>query len=292
MNTATLHRRQPAELSAFALAIALLAGCASTRPGAESVAPQLIAPGRVAIVAARYVPEPAFNTYARGRGAAAGENGIKSAAKGALGGAFLLPVVVSSVVPPLIALAPLLAPIGAVTGAVVGGTAGVVSGAWSGLPSEQVAALHQPIERARREQAMQSAMAKRVLQEGAAMPHYQFAYLPEAGPASAFDTPDYHSLKAEGFDSVLELGVASVGFEAMKGEPASAVFEMKLRTRVVPLSGHGSPLVRELQHRGQWRGVPEWVADDGTLLQRELDQSYRALARDLSTAVFWPVSAE
>jgi hypothetical protein len=193
MNTATLHRRQPAELSAFALAIALLAGCASTRPGAESVAPQ-IAPGRVAIVAARYVPESAFNTYARGRGAAAGENGVKSAAKGALGGALLLPLVVASVFPPLIAVAPFLAPIGAVSGAVVGGTAGVVSGAWNGMPSEQVAALHQPIERARREQAMQGAMAKRVLQEGAAMPHYQFAYLPEAGPASAFDAPDYHSL--------------------------------------------------------------------------------------------------
>ena len=54
----------------------------------------------------------------------------------------------------------------------MGGTAGAVSGAWNGLPSEQVAALHQPIERARREQAMQGAMAKRVLQEGAAMPHY------------------------------------------------------------------------------------------------------------------------
>ena len=67
---------------------------------------------------------------------------------------------------------------------------------------------------------------------------------------------------------------------------------MKLRTRVVPLSGHGSPLVRDLQHRGQWRGVPEWAADDGKLLQQELDQSYRALARDLSTAAFWPVSAE
>ena len=290
MNTATLHRRQPAELSALALAIALLAGCASTRP--ESVAPQLIAPGRVAIVAARYAPEAAFNTYARGRGAAAGENGVKTAAKGALGGAFLLPMVVASVVPPLIVLAPVLAPIGAVTGAVVGGTAGVVSGAWNGLPSEQVAALHQPIERARREQAMQSAMAKRVLQEGAAMPHYQFAYLPEAGPASAADAPDYHSLKAEGFDSVLELGVASVGFEAMKGEPASAVFEMKLHTRVVPLSGQGSPIVRDLQHRGQWRGVPEWAADDGKLLQQELDQSYGALARDLSTAVLGPVSAE
>jgi hypothetical protein len=60
MNTATLHRRQPAELSAFALAIALLAGCASTRPSAESVAPQLIAPGRVAIVAAHYVPASEF----------------------------------------------------------------------------------------------------------------------------------------------------------------------------------------------------------------------------------------
>jgi hypothetical protein len=50
--------------------------------------------------------------------------------------------------------------------------------------------------------------------------------------------------------------------------------------------------VRELQHRGRWRGVPEWAADDGKLLQEELDQSYGALALDLSAAVLWPVSAE
>jgi hypothetical protein len=47
-----------------------------------------------------------------------------------------------------------------------------------------------------------------------------------------------------------------------------------------------------LQHRGQSRGVPEWAADDGKLLQQELDQSYGALALVLSAAVLWPVSAE
>src|SRR5437879_13166939 len=112
MNTATLQRRQPAELSAFALAIALLAGCASTRPGAESVAPHLIAPGRVAIVAARYVPEPEFNTYAQGKGALAGEKAVKSAAGGAAVGA-LSPLLASIYIPPPICLAPIPVPVGA-----------------------------------------------------------------------------------------------------------------------------------------------------------------------------------
>jgi hypothetical protein len=148
------------------------------------------------------------------------------------------------------------------------------------------------MERAVREQGMPSAMAKQVLQEGAGLPHYEFAYLADAGPASATDTPDYQSLKASGFDTVLELRLTSLGFEGFKGEPPWAVLEMELHARVVPLSGQGSPFVRELQHRGQWRRVPEWTADDGKPLQEALLETYRALALDLSSAVLWPVSAE
>ena len=287
MNTTTLHHRRPGPLSALALVIALASGCASTNHGAESAA-ELIAPGRVAIVAARYVPEPEFNTYAQGRGAAAGEKALKTAGLGALGGA-LAPLIVAAYIPPAIFLAPILVPIGAVAGAVTGGTAGAISGAWNGMPSDQVAALHRPVEHARRELRMQELIAKHVIQEGAALPHYQFTYLADAGPASLTHSPDYQRLKSDGYDSVLELSVMSIGFEASKG---SAVFEMKLRARVVPLVGHGSAFVREMQHRGQSRGVPEWAADDGKLLQQELDQSYGALALVLSAAVLWPVSAE
>jgi hypothetical protein len=291
MKDATLRYPQPGPLGALALVVALASGCASTRPVADAPAPERIAPGRVAIVAARYAPEPDFTIYAQGRGAAAGENGAKTAAKGALAGA-LAPLLISAYIPPMIFLAPILVPIGAVAGAVTGGTAGAISGAWNGMPSQHVDALHRSVEHARRESTVQDAMAKRVLKEAASLPHYQFTYVADTGPASVSDSPDYQLLKVDGFDSVLELVVASVGFDASKGEPPSAVFEMKLNVRVVPLKGNGSPFVRELKHRGQWRDVPQWAIDDGKLLQQELDDSYAALAADLSRAVLSAVAAE
>jgi hypothetical protein len=272
---------------ALALLIVLVSGCASTGTQPEAVEPDRIAPGRVAIVAATYAPQTSVHSNDT-RGSMAG----KQAAYRGLGGVgvgLLMPLYMG---PIGILLYPVIAPFTVAIGAVGGGVVGAVEGAAKGMSASRLDPLHPAIERAVRQQKMPDAVAQSVMQQGAAFPHYEFTYVADAGPASATDRPDYQRLKAEGFDSVLELGVASVGFEASKGEPPSAVFEMKLNVRVVPLNGHGSAFVRELQHRGHWRGVPEWAADDGKLLEEEFNQSYGALALELCTAALWPVSAE
>jgi hypothetical protein len=287
MNIATLHRRHPSELSVLALLIALTSGCASTSTAPEAVASEFIAPGRIAVVTARYTPE----TYVHSKDTRGSMAGRQAAYRG-LGGAAMGLVMPFYMGPLGIALYPIIAPVTVAIGAVGGGVVGAVEGAAKGMSASRIDPLHPTMERALREQKMPDAMAQRVLQEGAALPHYQFAYLSDAGPASATHSPDYQRLKADGFDSVLELSVVSVGFQATKGEPPSAVFEMQLRARVVPLSGNGSASVRELQYRSQWRGVPQWAADDGRPLEEELAASYASLAGQVSQAAFWPVSAE
>lgn len=220
----------------------------------------------------------------------AGQGAGEGAAKGALVG-LIAPLQMG---PIGIAFYPIIAPATVLIGTVGGGTVGAVSGAAKGMSGSHLEALHPPLNRALREQEIQEAMAYRVLLHGTDYSHYRFVSVGSVGPTSAADTPDYLELKAAGYDSVLEIAVANVGFDVSKGAPPSAVFEMKLRARVVPLSAQNSPFVRELQHRdiGRSRGVPEWAADDGRLLQQALDESYRALARDLSQAILRPVSAK
>ena len=94
MNTATLHRRSPAELSAFALAIALLAGCASSACASTTIEPvagaeELITPRiepvaaeeglitpALAIALARFALEAKFNRRLGGVDANAAKAGV------------------------------------------------------------------------------------------------------------------------------------------------------------------------------------------------------------------------
>ena len=73
MNTATLHRRQPAELSAFALAIALLAGCASSACASTTIEPvagaeELITPRIEPVAGAEELITPRIEPVAAAEG--------------------------------------------------------------------------------------------------------------------------------------------------------------------------------------------------------------------------------
>jgi hypothetical protein len=270
------------KLSVLILNCVALGGCASTSE------PERIAPGRVALVAAHYAPAADFNAYAYGRGANAIRQAGKIAGKGA-GIAGFVPAVATQVVAPVLPLALLGAIVtvaAAAAGGVVGGAFGLIEGAVNGMGSDQVNAIHQPIERARADSAIQTTMSQHVLALAADLPHHQLTYLPELGPTAWTQVPDYQMLKAAGFESVLELVVTSIGFEAAQAEPPTAVFEMTLRARAVPLSTDARPWTREHTYRGAWRALPEWQGDDGRLFQQELDASYRSLAQFVSGAMF------
>jgi hypothetical protein len=271
------------KLFAALTATALSVGCASTKIDE-------LEPGTIAVVAAGHPPQSNFNSYANGRGANAAAEGLKTGLKGAAAGGFA-PIVVGAHGGPLgLLLGLIVAPIGAVVGGVVGGTVGLIGGAVNGMPSDQVQAIHRAVDGVRVDAAIQQTMAQRIAALSSESGH-RLIYVPGVGPASPRQTPDYGVLKAGEFDSVMELTVVSIGFEATKGEPPSAAFAMTLRARVVPLRGEGKPWTKEWTHRGTHRSGPQWQADDGALFQEELDASYRSLAQSVSGAMLVPSRA-
>jgi hypothetical protein len=272
--------RTTTKLLVLVLISTFLGACASRRE------PEQISPGSVALVAAHYAPASDFNAYAYGRGANALVQGGRTAAIGAAIG--IAPLELARLGPVGAVVGVMIAVPLAVAGSVIGGTVGLVAGAANGMPADQVHAIHQPVEHARRYAAIQTTMSQQVLALGGNLPQHRLTYLPHLGPTSSSQTPDYQALKAQGFQCVrvLELAVTSIGFEATQGEPPSAVFEMKLRARVVPLTTDAKPWTREQTYRGWRRTLPEWQADEGKLFQEELDASYRSLAQYVSEEMF------
>lgn len=287
---------------ALASAIAVLAGCAAQR-AAEPLRPAggdparnaeaiddgagLLSPGRVAVVAVRYPPEARYGGKAQGKAAGALGGAAIGAGVGALFGALMW-----AQAPDLERIARVLAPITIVAGALIGAAAGAAAGVRHGMRSEYVDALHRPVEQGLREGSLHDALARRLVEEGAGLPHYELTYYGAAGPASDTEAPRYGELKDAGFDSVLEVAVTSVGFEANRGDPHSVAFDMRVRTRVVPLGRRDAPPAREFTRRGEWRSVTAWASDDGRLWRHELDEAQAGLAREVSGALLWPLSAE
>jgi hypothetical protein len=161
------------ELTAGIVSLALAAGGCATPQSQE------IAPGHVALAHVQYAPDADFNAYASGRAANSLKDGGRGAGRGIAIGSMPLQLgragPIGMVIGAVIAV-PLMA-----VGAVVGGTAGLIHGAATGLPSEQVDAIHEPVARMRGENKVQADVAQRVLVLSGERRHHTVTYLPEAG---------------------------------------------------------------------------------------------------------------
>ena len=271
------HRLQ----TTIALAsLALLGACAST-PRAPLPA------GKVAIVAARYQPAAAFNAYASSRGEAAGDKAVEFAGKGLKNGA-LAPISLALTKETLILLplAVVVAPYTAVIGALGGTAIGAAVGASQGMEEEEASALRPPIERAQRDFALHDALAAHVEFHAAEFGRYELAYHPGLGPRDPDEAPDYDALKAQAVRAVVELRVDSVGFEGTDSEPRQVAFVMNARGRVVPLDEETPAFAATHRHVGTARPVADWAADDGRLLEQEIEDAYQALGYSAAVRLF------
>ncbi len=279
-----------------ALYAGMTAGCAST--ASDTQAPeQVLAPGAVAVVAAGYAPKVVLATWEQrsaamdaGKASAWAAKGVGNGAVGSLYASLRMPL--------LLPFLPVILPVAAIAGGVVGGAAGAVSSAWDAasaasksIPEAHAAPLRALIERSM-DATVQKAMAVHVAEGADELRHYRFVLEPGSGPTVPDEAPEYLLLKAQDFDSVLELAVTSAGFVGTASERPYVNFEMTLRARVVPLKDGGRPWVREWTHRGAGRSAADWHADDGQLLQAELGAAYQAFAQHVAGAMFAPVSAE
>lgn len=253
-------------------------GCATTKQHQQS--PKL-SPDTIAIVPARFFPESNLNTYAQGKGAAAGELGIQGVGEGAAAGA------VAPLSDPYgVVLYPIVAPFTILAGALIGGTIGTAQGLMHGLPAEDAQAVSAMIDNAKGRLYIQDQVAARVAEQADAF-GYNVTYLPDVGPTTIEELPEYQDLALEDYDAILELSVTSIKFEAHKGDPPRLALEMKLRSRVVALSGSSISGIRDIEYKSRPRNVEKWSANRGQLMETEINIGYSKLSQYIGE-IFFP----
>jgi hypothetical protein len=259
------------------LIIFAIGGCASTN---QPQPPQLT-PGKVAIVPARFVPESNLNVYAKGKNAAAGE----LAGQGAIEGAAVGAVAPLAAGPYGIALYPFIAPFTILAGTVFGGSFGAAQGLMHGLPEQDARAVSAIVENALGRLYIQDQVATRVMEQ-ARTSGYNVTYLPDPGPSTIEEQPEYQDLATDEYTAVLELAVTSVRFVAHKGDPPRLALEMKLRSRVVALSGSSISGIRDFDYKSRPHVVEKWSANQGRLMEEEFNNGYNKLSQYICEIYF------
>lgn len=250
-----------------AIGLLLLAGCETT-----PITP-VIGPGPIAVVPALYAPETNFNLYARGKGTAAGELGVKGAAGGAAAGA-VLPLGLG---PYGVAAYPIIAPFTILTGLLLGGVAGASYGAINGLSTEQVQQVDNLVGRAVHQIGVHEQVARRLV-EPSRPGRISMTLLAQSGPRDAKRAKDYAELK-QTYRAVLELAVDRVGMAARKGDPPRIALEMHVRARVVCLAAPCVSGERDAEWAGKPRSIKAWQAGGAALLEAEFEQAYETLSQ-------------
>src|SRR5213596_3403280 len=156
-------------------AVTLICGCASV--GGDRL--NFIAPGRVAIVPARFTPEPDFNTsFTESRSASIRKKTGEGALGAARGSAQVAGVIlkIGSAAGPLVVflVPPAVVFVAGVT--TLGAVGGALAGATDGLPSGDASAVRQPIEVALRDPRVQEMVARRIAEINPDS-YYKFSYL-------------------------------------------------------------------------------------------------------------------
>jgi len=85
-------------------------------------------------------------------------------------------------------------------------------------------------------------------------------------------------LRDSGFDAVLRVGIARVGFEGKVGKDRPLSLAVTLNARIVRTSDGDTVFERTLEHRSAEIPEEEWVKDDFIRLVRELDDGVRDLS--------------
>jgi hypothetical protein len=159
-------------------------------------------------------------------------------------------------------------------GAVVGG----VHGAIKAMPAREARRMEEATEDLANLR-IQETLSDRVLESGTENLACRYVILPDASWSAPDDEGDYRSHAGMGIDSILEIGVISVGFKGTKwgSDPPLSVF---LAVRVRRYRGSDGKLiaVENLFYESDERKFVEWMADEALPVEEEFEQGYREIA--------------
>ncbi len=166
-------------------------------------------------------------------------------------------------------------------GAVVGG----VHGAIEAMPFREARRMEEATE-GLANLRIQETLADRVLESATEIEACRYVILPDATWSAPEGEVDYRSCTGKGFDSILEIGVISIGFKGTQwgSDPPLTVF---LAVRVRRYRGSDGTLlgVVNLFHEGNERKFAEWMADGAALAEEEFERGYTEIAGRIVAAI-------
>jgi hypothetical protein len=159
-------------------------------------------------------------------------------------------------------------------GAVIGG----VHGAIEAMPAREARRMEEATE-GLASLRIQEILADRVIEAARESEICRYRILPDASWSAPEDEVDYRSHAGKGLDSILEIGVLSLGFKGTQWgrDPPLSVF---LTVRVRRYGGRDGKLlgVQDFLHEGDERKFVEWMADGAGPAEEEFERGYREIA--------------
>jgi len=237
--------------------------------------------GALAVVPARFVPETDFPDFPSGSGLSPG-----GAAAGAAGGAALwgLVIVASGCLNPFAgATCPAVLPFaagGAAVGAVAAGS-GEKPGE-AAMTGEQAQAA---INAALQTLDLQRHAADQVLAYAGSMTPYPLVIVPDIGPASRDQQPDYAALRSKGIDTVLEVSVLHLGMPKFSkpsmSKPPDYQFLLTARARLIRASDNSVLHDRQYGFVGKPRTVSAWAENNAEAFRQQLHAGLQDLGEQM-----------
>lgn len=237
--------------------------------------------GNIAIVPARYAPETAFITFTRspltgavkGAGVGAGSGlwvGLEAAPyeplAGVLVGIILLPVTV---------------PLGA------------IGGLTAYTPKETAQRIELLLDDAVKKEKMPVQLGKRVVREAVYFPQVQQQLLLNIGPDQPRTDTSYKNLVQTGIDTVLELGMAHIGFEGGSPDREHLRIFMIARSRLIRTKDNSVITEREYRYDSPAQTISNWTLHHGQPLIEAFHAGYSELANRIASKLleqspYWP----
>ncbi|MGH8710942.1 MAG: tetratricopeptide repeat protein [Burkholderiales bacterium] len=240
-------------------------GCAQVRPRMSEEAKADV--GTIGVAAARFDPSMLIGgpTPKKGLSVGAVVGGL------AAGGAFAA----TCNWPGTFGLCPIGTIAFAVLGALVGALAGAVTESQV-TKKEMLEATGIDLHELR----VQENLRKEVIQYGKQKTSHTFVALPDVGPISTVDEPNYSSLAGRKIDTVLEVSALSIGTTEDKTSTQVAL-TVKARSRFVRVRDNAVLLDRTYDFRGDTHHIDAWKEPGSGVFRTALDQAYRSLAEQI-----------
>jgi hypothetical protein len=268
--------RRAGRRAAYALAALLLAplGCAPPRPPPLALHLALQS-RRIAVVPAVHPVVDAVELFAEGRAAGAFQGAGRGAAEGlfALRGGSCQGEVCGAFL--VLALAT----------AVVGGAAlGAVAGAVAATPEAEARRIEAVVHRCVEELPAHLDLSRRVIEAAGRQGAASLALVPAADPAAA--APDAARLRAQGFETALEIGVRRIAFVGGEGADPELALELVASARLVDTRTGTVEYARDFERVGAPRRFSAWSAGSAEALRHALFDGLQDLADDVVDVLF------